>query len=197
MRYITTHDAPATGLRGIADHSWHSRGLCYGMDPADADELFFPRPRDIEAIAEAKQICGRCPVRHICLDAALDAETKDGIWGGVTEAERKPWHDKIDKRLEYARVHAVFRGRDVHLSTAERAAVARHAFTRGWSAERLSQLLRVEYDWARDLLRQAHNEIADRDRYWDAPGQDETADQVVILGQPETQTRRDSLGEAA
>ncbi|GGQ33674.1 hypothetical protein GCM10010279_47860 [Streptomyces mutabilis] len=40
MRHITTHDAPATGLRGIGDISWHTRGACHGMDVEDADAAF-------------------------------------------------------------------------------------------------------------------------------------------------------------
>ncbi|MFK4222183.1 WhiB family transcriptional regulator [Streptomyces sp. NPDC019890] len=166
MRYITTDDAPPPTLRGIADHSWHVRGLCHGMDAEDA-ELFFPKPRDHEAIAEAKQICGRCPVKKDCFNHALDNTIKDGIWGGLTEAERRPWHAKINKRLDYSRVRAALQGRDVHLSEPERETVTRHAYLRGWSAERLAYLLQVDLDWARDLLRNAAHAIADRDRYWD------------------------------
>ncbi|OEV03750.1 hypothetical protein AN219_37890 [Streptomyces nanshensis] len=179
MRYITTHDAPPTGLRGIADHSWHERALCRGLDPAYADELFFPRPRDICAITEAKQICARCPVRQTCFNAALDTDTRHGIWGGLTEDERKPWHQKIAHRLDYARVRAVFHGRDLHLSSAERSAVVRHAYARGWRAERLAALLRVDYSWARDLLLAARHEIADRTRHWalfDQNNEEETAE---------------------
>ncbi|QPP05136.1 WhiB family transcriptional regulator [Streptomyces bathyalis] len=166
MRYITTNEARPTGLRGIADHSWHDRALCSGMDPAEADELFFPRPRDICAIKEAKHICSRCPVRRACFNAALDTESKEGIWAGLTEDERRPWHEKIAHRLDYARVRAVFHGRDIHLSSAERSAVARHAYTCGWRPERLAALLRVDYSWARDLLLAARHEVANRDRYF-------------------------------
>lgn len=166
MHYITTNDAPPTGLRGIADHSWHDRALCSGMDPAEAEELFFPRPRDLCAIKEAKQICNRCPVRQACFNAALDTESKEGIWAGLTEDERTPWHEKVAHRIDYARIRAVLHGRDVHLSKDERATVARHAYTCGWRPERLAALLRVDYSWARDLLRTARHEVADRDRYF-------------------------------
>jgi WhiB family redox-sensing transcriptional regulator len=166
LRYITTNDAPPTGLPGIADHSWHDRALCSGMDPAHAEELFFPRPRDLCAITEAKQICNRCPVRQACFNAAMDTESKEGIWAGLTEDERKEWHEKVANRLDYARIRAVFHGRDVHLSSAERSAVARHAYTCGWRPERLAALLRVDYTWARDLLLAARHAVADRDRYW-------------------------------
>ncbi|MGW1194470.1 WhiB family transcriptional regulator [Streptomyces sp. NPDC002536] len=174
MRYITTDDAPPTPLRGIADHSWHVHGLCHGMTPEDADELFFPKPRDHQAIAEAKSICSRCPVKRDCFNHALDNTIKDGIWGGLTEAERRPWHAKINKRLDYARVRAAFQGRDVHLSDAEREAVTRHAYVRGWSPERLAYTLQLDLDWARDLMRNAAHAVADRDRYWDLYDDEET-----------------------
>ncbi|MFJ9034530.1 WhiB family transcriptional regulator [Streptomyces sp. NPDC102274] len=176
MHTITTNNTPPTTLRGIADHSWHKRGLCHGMPATDADELFFPKPRDHQAIAEAKQICGRCPVRRDCFNHALDNTIKDGIWGGLTEAERRPWHAKINKRLDYARVRAAFQGRDVHLSEPEREAVTRHAYARGWSPERLAYTLQVGLEHARDLLRNADHDVADRDRYWDLYTGDATDD---------------------
>lgn len=106
MRHITTNDTPAPALRGIADHSWHARGLCHGMDPSDADKLFFHAPRNHEAIAEAKSICGWCPVKKDCLNYALDNEIRQGMWGGLTEIERRPWHAEVSKRLDYSRVRA-------------------------------------------------------------------------------------------
>ncbi|MFB7270697.1 WhiB family transcriptional regulator [Streptomyces sp. NPDC056244] len=167
MRHITTNSTPSTALRAIADHSWHKRGLCHGMPAKDADKLFFPGPRAHKAIAQAKQLCGRCPVRGDCFNHALDNTIKEGIWGGLTETERRPWHTKINKRLDYTRVRAAFLGRDVHLSEPEREAVTRHAYVRGWSPERLAYTLQVGLDHARDLMRDAGHDVADRDRYWD------------------------------
>ncbi|MFI1886028.1 WhiB family transcriptional regulator [Streptomyces jumonjinensis] len=170
MRYITTIDATRPALRGIADHSWHTRGACHGMDSKLADKLFFPRPRDHKSIAQAKTLCGGCPVKKDCFNHALDNSTKEGIWGGLTEAERQAWQAKISERLDYARVRAAFIGRDVHLSTAERKAVTRHAHVRGWSPERLAYTLQLDLDYARDLMREAAHAVEDRDRYWDLYG---------------------------
>ncbi|MFD8645106.1 MULTISPECIES: WhiB family transcriptional regulator [Streptomyces] len=169
MRTITTHEAPATSLRGIADTSWHTRGVCHGMDPDDADATFFPLPRDREAIDEAKTLCAQCPVVRDCFNYALDNSLKEGIWGGLTEAERRPWHDGLHQRLDYSRVIAVFHGRDVHLTAAERHVVVNHAYARGWRADRLALALQVSYEHARDLLTQAANAVADRDRYHGVP----------------------------
>ncbi|MFH8591588.1 WhiB family transcriptional regulator [Streptomyces rimosus] len=169
MRHITTHEAPATSLRSIGDTSWHTRGVCHGMDPEDADATFFPLPRDHEAIAEAKEMCGQCPVRRDCLNYALENVLKEGIWGGLTEAERRPWHDGLPQRLDYSRVIAFFNGRDVHLTESERQVVIDHAYVRGWRPDRLAGALQISHKHARDLLRQAANKVFDRDRTLGVP----------------------------
>ncbi|WP_435058155.1 MULTISPECIES: WhiB family transcriptional regulator [unclassified Streptomyces] len=169
MRNITTHDAPASGLRGIADTSWHTRGACHGMDVEDADAVFFPLPRDHEAIAEAKELCGWCPVSGDCLNYALENVLKEGIWGGLTEAERRPWHDGLPKRLDYRRITGFFLGRDVHLTEAERQVVIDHAYVRGWRPARLAAGLQISPKHARDLLRQSANKVLDRDRTYGVP----------------------------
>ncbi|MER7728588.1 WhiB family transcriptional regulator [Streptomyces sp. NPDC096323] len=169
MRHITTHDAPPSGLRGIGDTNWHTRGACHGMDIEDAEAVFFPGPRDHEDIAEAKELCGWCPVRRDCLDFALENVLKEGVWGGLTEAERRPLHDGLAQRLDYRRVTAFFRGRDVHLTEAERQVVIDHAYVRGWSPYRLAAALQISRKHARDLLRQSANKVLDRDRTYGVP----------------------------
>ncbi|NEB01914.1 WhiB family transcriptional regulator [Streptomyces sp. SID13726] len=179
MRHITTNNTPTPTMRGIADHSWQERGRCHGLPAKEIDELFFHAARDRAAIDAAKAICGSCPVKKACFDYALDNEIRQGLWGGLTEDERRPWHARVNKRLDYARVKAAFEGRDVHLSDAEREAVTRHAYVRGWSPERLAYALRLDnLDWARDLMRNAAHAVADRDRYWgQAEPEEATADE--------------------
>ncbi|OLT42162.1 transcription factor WhiB [Saccharomonospora sp. CUA-673] len=61
---------------------------CRDVDP----ELFFPisdRGPGAQQAAEAKAICGRCPVRDRCLSYALDAGLDFGIFGGLTQEERR------------------------------------------------------------------------------------------------------------
>jgi WhiB family redox-sensing transcriptional regulator len=63
---------------------------CKSEDP----DLFFApdfeRMADWEArIAKAKAVCARCPVRDACLAYALDTDQWFGIWGGLTEDERR------------------------------------------------------------------------------------------------------------
>jgi WhiB family redox-sensing transcriptional regulator len=58
--------------------------------------LFFPpstpeRRDEREAReAHAKEICAQCNVREDCLEFALRVREPHGIWGGLTEAERRP-----------------------------------------------------------------------------------------------------------
>ncbi|MFD9967694.1 WhiB family transcriptional regulator [Streptomyces sp. NPDC059011] len=169
MRHITTHEAPPTGLRSIADTNWQAHGACHWLYPEDADEIFFASPRDHAAIAEAKTLCAQCPVRRECFTYALENGLKEGIWGGLTSAERQPWHDKIAQRLDYRRIIALFNGRDVHLTATERDIVVDHAYARGWRADRLAITLRVSQDHARDLLTQAAHKLDDRDRSLGVP----------------------------
>ncbi|MFM9577732.1 WhiB family transcriptional regulator, partial [Streptomyces turgidiscabies] len=147
------------------------------------------------------------PVKKDCFNYALDNDIRHGMWGGLTEIERRPWHARVSKRLDYARVKAAFQGRNVHLSDAEREAVVRHAYVRGWSPERLAYTLQLELDWARDLMRRAAHAVADRDRYWGlydetAPTADEDEDEDEAISSPvprQVQTRAliTALGKAA
>jgi WhiB family redox-sensing transcriptional regulator len=61
---------------------WISQASCRGQDP---DALF------VQGAAQnrAKQICGGCVVRTECLADALDNRIEFGVWGGMTERERR------------------------------------------------------------------------------------------------------------
>jgi WhiB family transcriptional regulator, redox-sensing transcriptional regulator len=76
---------------GIVHETWHLSAACRGPESA----LFFPpslperrEDRD-EREARAKRICLECHVRRDCLDFALRVREPHGIWGGLTEAERR------------------------------------------------------------------------------------------------------------
>ncbi|MCX3058806.1 WhiB family transcriptional regulator [Streptomyces beihaiensis] len=62
--------------------AWAERGACRSLDP---DALF------VEGAAQqdAKGVCRPCPVRTECLAYALDSRIEKGIWGGMTERERR------------------------------------------------------------------------------------------------------------
>jgi WhiB family transcriptional regulator, redox-sensing transcriptional regulator len=55
----------------------------------DANQsLLYPVPNDSRTIEMARHVCARCPIRAECLDAALRDPATQGIWGGMTAAER-------------------------------------------------------------------------------------------------------------
>ena len=58
-------------------------GSCASMDP----DLFFSVGATEHKIA--KKVCRNCPVRGECLTYAMDAPIDHGIWGGMTERERR------------------------------------------------------------------------------------------------------------
>lgn len=67
---------------------WRKRGLCRWEDP----ELFFPVGNSGPALlqaAEAKTVCRRCSVVSECLAWALDNHQDAGVWGGMSDDERR------------------------------------------------------------------------------------------------------------
>ncbi len=70
--------APAT-----TDDQWQERALCAQTDP----EAFFPEKGG--STREAKRICLGCEVRDACLEYALAHDERFGIWGGLSERERR------------------------------------------------------------------------------------------------------------
>jgi WhiB family redox-sensing transcriptional regulator len=65
------------------DLTWKFDGACRWVEP----DLFFPAS---DADAEpAREVCAGCRVRERCLDYAIDARDFEGVWGGLTGAERR------------------------------------------------------------------------------------------------------------
>jgi WhiB family transcriptional regulator, redox-sensing transcriptional regulator len=62
---------------------WQERALCAQTDP----EAFFPEKGG--STREAKRICTTCAVRSECLEYALGNDERFGIWGGLSERERR------------------------------------------------------------------------------------------------------------
>jgi WhiB family redox-sensing transcriptional regulator len=68
--------------------AWYERAKCLGADP----DLFFPARASSPTEAQlqsAKDICALCPVREECLQYALSNDEQFGIWGGLSEEERR------------------------------------------------------------------------------------------------------------
>ena len=65
------------------DRSWQEFSNCLGVDP----DLFFPERG--ASTREAKEVCRNCIVQNDCLEYALANSEKFGIWGGMSERERR------------------------------------------------------------------------------------------------------------
>jgi WhiB family redox-sensing transcriptional regulator len=80
---------------------WRHRAACRDVDP----ELFFPIGNTGPAllqIEESKQVCRRCAVTDACLRWALESGQESGVWGGMSEDERRT----LKRRRARARAHA-------------------------------------------------------------------------------------------
>jgi len=68
--------------------TWRSRARCQGEDP----ELFFPIGNSdpaLRQIEEARAVCRRCEVVETCLKWAIESGQDAGVWGGLSEDERR------------------------------------------------------------------------------------------------------------
>ena len=89
--------------------AWMEEALCAEI----GGEIFFPERG--EGPAEAKAVCAACPVRDQCLAHALLNKEPHGIWGGMTEGERRALLDgsaarkKKQQRASDARVYELHR----------------------------------------------------------------------------------------
>ncbi len=63
--------------------AWQEQALCAQTDP----EAFFPEKGG--STREAKRICVGCEVKGECLEYALGQDERFGIWGGLSERERR------------------------------------------------------------------------------------------------------------
>lgn len=82
----TTTRLPTTPAATSTD--WRTRAACGNEDP----DLFFPNGTTsiaVDQAEEAKAVCRRCPVAGQCLGWALETGQESGIWGGLTEQERR------------------------------------------------------------------------------------------------------------
>jgi WhiB family transcriptional regulator, redox-sensing transcriptional regulator len=76
----------------MQDLSWRDQAACRRTDPG----LWYPSfnarevsPLERRRVSDAKAVCAGCPVREQCLVYAMDCTIWTGIWGGLTERERR------------------------------------------------------------------------------------------------------------
>ncbi|WP_457034590.1 WhiB family transcriptional regulator [Geodermatophilus sp. SYSU D01176] len=75
--------SPWTDPSPVDDASWRLEALCAETDP----EAFFPEKGG--STRDAKRVCTGCTVRAQCLEFALANDERFGIWGGLSERERR------------------------------------------------------------------------------------------------------------
>ena len=83
MQFITTSSITVSATPVEPEQDWHDQANCLGVDP----DLFFPERG--ASTREAKEVCRGCEVQHDCLEFALQNGEKFGIWGGLSERERR------------------------------------------------------------------------------------------------------------
>lgn len=74
--------------KGYDGMDWRTRAACRDVDP----ELFFPVGTTGPALVQidqAKGICRTCNVTDECLSWAIDSGQESGVWGGLSEDERR------------------------------------------------------------------------------------------------------------
>jgi WhiB family redox-sensing transcriptional regulator len=81
--------------------TWRERAACLREDP----ELFFPigfSGPALRQLERAKQVCAGCVVRDNCLVWAIETGVDHGVWGGLSEEERR----SMKRRAARARVNS-------------------------------------------------------------------------------------------
>ena len=123
---------PATPAPSVA--GWRSRAACRGADL----NVFFPGRG--ESAEPARQVCAGCPVQQPCLEFALSQGEVHGIWGGLTERDRRA--------LRTRHRDAVRRERDEAVTAAVAAGYTRAAIGRafGLAATSVSRVLSRDAD---------------------------------------------------
>lgn len=67
----------------LPEDPWQDEALCAQTDP----DAFFPEQG--MSSRDAKSVCAACPVRQECLEYALENDERFGVWGGLSERERR------------------------------------------------------------------------------------------------------------
>lgn len=131
-----------------SDPTWRARAACRGADP----NLFFPERG--ESTAAAKAVCNGCPVASECLDYALDAGEKHGIYGGKSEKERRSIRRRRRNAERTARVDVNVTGADMASEAARRDTVHR-LYRSGMTAAAVAAATGISESTVWRLLRRA------------------------------------------
>ena len=90
--------------------NWRDRAACLSAET----DLFFPIGSTGSAVLqvhEAKRVCADCPVRADCLDWAVKLNVDHGVWGGLSEEERRSLKRRQTRKRAASAAGAVVRKR--------------------------------------------------------------------------------------
>ena len=138
---------------------WQQQGACRTEDP----ELFFPIGNTgpaILQIEEAKAICRRCPVTETCLQWAVDTGQDSGVWGGLSEDERRGLKRRTARALRDAQRRAQAEPREERADAVATFAVVDHHRKIGTTWEEIGQMLGATPTTCRDVHRQIRQTVA-------------------------------------
>lgn len=82
-------EAGLPGALTEGDRRFMTRGLCNGENGDDWFPNYEHDPEPGEPAYEAQKMCDKCPVKSDCLTYAMENRVDYGIWGGLTETQRK------------------------------------------------------------------------------------------------------------
>lgn len=80
---------PRLAVPTTDERPWAAFAVCRDRDP----DAFFPLTPEGER--DAIRVCQGCPVQMDCLEFALEAKVRFGVWGGVTEKQRRTLERQI------------------------------------------------------------------------------------------------------
>ncbi|MER7278367.1 WhiB family transcriptional regulator [Dactylosporangium sp. NPDC000244] len=96
----------------MADQQFRPRCRTAGVD-------MFPDHDDPDGIAEAQAVCEFCPIRQACADGALARREAFGVWGGLTEADRRAIYNQAPPSTTTRSARVAQRRRDVDALVAQ------------------------------------------------------------------------------
>lgn len=82
---MTARNRRADRGASVVDMDWVERARCRGLDP---DQFFV---RGAAQARRAIKVCQRCSVKEECLRYAVENEVDFGVWGGLTERQRRAY----------------------------------------------------------------------------------------------------------
>ncbi len=99
LKGLNTDGGPSS--TALARPAWRMQGAC-----TDGQSEAWFSEADTLKTRRAIRVCGSCPVRQLCLAAALVFDEEFGVWGGLTPTQRRPFVARLEEGEPLGRVLA-------------------------------------------------------------------------------------------